>query len=138
MNVSSPTLKSPHAINLRTLQALVCSRLSPERYIRNIVESIRGIIFLGTPHGGAGLARWAEILAMSLGLIRQTNPQITQVFQSYSEAFAQIQDSFHVIVRARNQEGIWPIQITCFFEELPLPGIGSVSKSFTNIPSSEH
>jgi hypothetical protein len=68
------------------------------------------------------------MIAKSLGLIKQTNPQILQVLQSDSEVLARIQDSFHVMVRARNQEGIRPIEITCFFEELPLPGIGSVSK----------
>lgn len=30
------------------------------------------------------------------------------------------------MLRTRNQEGIRPIEITCFFEELPLLGIGSV------------
>jgi len=69
------------------------------------------------------------MLAKSIGLIKQTNPQILQVLRSDSEVLARIQDSFHVMVRARNQEGIRPIEITCFYEELPLPGIGSVSKS---------
>jgi hypothetical protein len=73
------------------------------------------------------------MIAKSLGLIKQTNPQILQVLQSDSEVLARIQDSFHVMVRARHQEGIRPIEITCFFEELPLPGIGSVSKSISNI-----
>lgn len=69
------------------------------------------------------------MLAKSIGLIKQTNPQILQVLRSDSEVLARIQDSFHAMVRARNQEGIRPIEITCFYEELPLPGIGSVSKS---------
>ena len=69
------------------------------------------------------------MLAKSIGLIKQTNPQILQVLRSDSEVLARIQDSFHVMVRARNQERIRPIEITCFYEELPLPGVGSVSKS---------
>ncbi|KAI9856827.1 MAG: hypothetical protein M1813_008764, partial [Trichoglossum hirsutum] len=107
--------------------ALVSSRQRPERHLQNVLESTRGIIFLGTPHHGSGLARWAEMLAKSIGLIKQTNPQILQVLQSDSEVLARIQDSFHVMVRVRNQQGIRPpIEITCLFEELPLPGIGSV------------
>ncbi|KAH8756033.1 hypothetical protein F5883DRAFT_359130, partial [Diaporthe sp. PMI_573] len=36
-----------------------------------------------------------------------------------------IQDSFHTMVKARATEGS-PVKITCFYEELPLPGIGLV------------
>jgi hypothetical protein len=73
------------------------------------------------------------MLARSIGLIKQTNPQILQVLQRDSEVLARIQDSFHVMVRARNQQGIRQIEITCFFEELPLPGIGSVSEIISSI-----
>ncbi len=87
------------------------------------------IVFLGTPYHGSGLAQWANMLAKSIGLLKQTNPNILQVLQDDSEVLARIQDSFHTMVRARNQDGMQPIEITCFFEELPLPGIGSVSNS---------
>lgn len=42
-----------------------------------------------------------------------------------------IQNSFHTMIRARDQDGLAPIAITCFFEELPLPGIGVVSQLAT-------
>lgn len=67
------------------------------------------------------------MLAKSIGCLKQTNPLILQVLRNDSEVLARIQDSFHTLVRARNQDGIQPIDITCFFEELPLPGIGYVS-----------
>lgn len=80
------------------------------------------------------------MLTKSIGLLKQTNPQILQVLQNDSEVLARIQDSFHAIVRARNQDGMPPIEITCFYEELPLPGIGSVSTpvlcNFHNTPLS--
>ena len=95
--------------------------------MKNILEATHGIIFLGTPHHGSGLARCAEMLAKLISLIKQTNYEILQVLKSDSEVLARIQNSFHTMVRARNQEGIQPIEITCFFEELPLPSIGSVS-----------
>ncbi|KAI9766297.1 MAG: hypothetical protein M1839_004928 [Geoglossum umbratile] len=124
-----------HSMNLLTAvatyredddTALISSQQRPDRHLRNILESTRGIVFLGTPHHGSGLARWAEMLAKSIGLIKQTNPQILQVLQRDSEVLARIQDNFHVMVRARNQQGFRPIEIACFYEELPLPGIGSV------------
>ncbi|KAI9766019.1 MAG: hypothetical protein M1840_007026, partial [Geoglossum simile] len=109
-----------------SLGGLVCEDQRPDRHLRKILESTRGIMFLGTPHRGSGLARWAEMLAKSIGLIKQTNPQILQVLQQDSEVLARIQESFRIMVRARNQQGFRPIEITCFFEELPLTGIGSV------------
>ncbi|KAH6842448.1 hypothetical protein B0I37DRAFT_329709 [Chaetomium sp. MPI-CAGE-AT-0009] len=106
--------------------ALVTSRQRSERHLQNILHSTRGIIFLGTPHHGAGLARWAELLSRSIGLVKQTNSEIVEVLRRDSEVLARIQDSFHTMVLARNKEGLQPIEISCFYEELPLPGVGLV------------
>ena len=103
------------------------SRQRPEAHLQNVVKCTRGIVFLGTPHHGAGLARWAERLAKSIGTIKETNPKILGVLRQESEVLARIQDGFHTMIRARNQEGHPPINITCFYEELPLPGVGLVS-----------
>ena len=84
-------------------------------------------MFLGTPHYGAGLARWAESLAKVIGVLKQTNPEILAVLKSNSEVLERVQHGFHTIIRSRGQDGLPPIKITCFFEELPLPGVGTVS-----------
>jgi hypothetical protein len=86
-------------------------------------------VFLGTPHHGSGLAQWADKLAKTIGVIKQTNPQILAVLKRDSEVLARIQDAFHTMVRSRNLESLQPIEITCFFEELPLDGIGVVSEA---------
>jgi hypothetical protein len=39
---------------------------------------------------------------------------------------ARIQADFYIMARARADKGDQPITITCFYEELPLPGIGEV------------
>ncbi|KAK4164409.1 hypothetical protein QBC43DRAFT_262507 [Cladorrhinum sp. PSN259] len=106
--------------------ALVTARQRTERHLQNILRSTRGIIFLGTPHHGAGLARWAELLSRSIGLVKQTNSNIVEVLRRDSEVLARIQDSFHTMVIARIKEGLPPIEITCFYEELPLLGVGLV------------
>ncbi|KAK3896546.1 hypothetical protein C8A05DRAFT_48439 [Staphylotrichum tortipilum] len=106
--------------------ALFTSRQRTEPHLHNVLQLTRGIAFLGTPHHGSGLARWAELLSRSIGIIKQTNSQIVEVLKRDSEVLARIQDGFHTMVLARAKEG-QPIEISCFFEELPLPGIGQVS-----------
>ncbi|KXX73750.1 Nephrocystin-3 [Madurella mycetomatis] len=105
--------------------ALVISQQRTEQHLRNIFLSTRGIVFLGTPHHGAGLARWAEMFASFLGHIKQTNTRIVEVFKRDSEVLARIQDSFQTMIMARTKDG-QPIQITCFYEQLPLEGLGLV------------
>jgi len=84
-------------------------------------------MFLGTPHHGSGLAKWGGMLAVVIGVLKQTNPQILAVLKKESEVLARVQDEFHTMVRSRHQKRLQPIEITCFFEELPLPGVGVVS-----------
>jgi hypothetical protein len=67
------------------------------------------------------------MLAVIIGVLKQTNPEILAVLGRESEVLARVQDEFHTMVRSRNQERLQSIEITCFFEELPLPGVGVVS-----------
>lgn len=69
------------------------------------------------------------MLAKSIGLFKQTNPEILQVLKTDSEVLAHIQDSFHAMIRSRAGATLPPIDITCFYEELSLPGVGTVSSS---------
>ena len=89
------------------------------------------MIFLGTPHSGAALAKWAEAFLKSLGLIKQTNKNILQVLTTNSEILARIQSDFHTMVRNMSLHGR-VMQITCFYEEFPLPGVGVVGSPFLN------
>ena len=102
------------------------SRNSTDEYLQNILTYTKGILFLGTPHGESGLARWAELLAKSIGLMRQTNPQVLEVLKTESEVLVQFQTDFHAMMRALAKDEGQLIAITCFYEELPLPGIGEV------------
>jgi hypothetical protein len=108
------------------MQALVSSRQRHERHLQAILASTKGIIFLGTPHNGSSLAVWAERLSTSIGLIKQTNPHIVEVLRRDSEVLARIQDSFHAMIQSRTKQGLSAIEITCFYEEVPMPGVGLV------------
>jgi hypothetical protein len=122
------TICGPRGVQsaLTHAQALVRSRERSEPHLQNILRSTCAIAFLGTPHHGAGLAHWAELLARAIGVVKQTNTEIVAVLQSESEVLARIQDSFHTMVKARGGEGLGLIDICCFYEELPLPGVGQV------------
>jgi hypothetical protein len=60
-------------------------------------------------------------------VLKQTNSKILAVLKSDSEVLERVQNGFHTMIRSRAQDELPPIEITCFFEELPLPGIGLVS-----------
>lgn len=107
-------------------EMLLSSRNSADAHLQSLLKSTRGILFLGTPHSGAGLARWAELLAKSLGLLKQTNKKILEVLTLESEVLGRIQTDFHTMIRDLSQKSE-PISITCFYECKPLPGVGMVS-----------
>ncbi|KAK7946915.1 uncharacterized protein PG986_011236 [Apiospora aurea] len=107
-------------------QALLASQNSSEDHLRAILECTCGILFLGTPHSGSGLAKSAERLAKCIGLIKNTNPHILGVLRRDSKVLSRIQHDFHTMIRSRSCDGYPPINISCCYEELPLPGIGEV------------
>ena len=114
-------------------QALSIAQQQPEKHYRDIIDNTCGIVFLGTPHHGFALAQWAEKLAKAMGLLKQSNTQLLAVLKSDSEVLARIQNDFHTMIRSRNLERLRPIEITCFYEELPVAGIGIVSQGTKSI-----
>ena len=105
------------------------SRQRPERHLQNILDCTRGIIFLGTPHQGAGLAKLADVVSRSIGFLKQTNSSIVEVLKRDSEVLARIQDGFHTMIKAYSTAETPQIEVTCFYEELPVLGIGLVSQT---------
>ena len=82
---------------------------------------------MGTPHCGTSIADWALICGRVTNLVRATNKKILDVLKPDSEVLANIQEEFHTMLRARANRGERPINIMCFFEELPVVGVGMVS-----------
>lgn len=81
---------------------------------------------MGTPHQGSGLAIGAEKLAVALGLLKETNSKVLSVLRADSEVLARIQDGFFTMVRRMAKEDGATIEITCFYEQLPVSGVGIV------------
>lgn len=104
--------------------ALLASKNSADPYLRQIISHTRGIIFLGTPHCGSDLTAWASLAATFIDLIKAANKNTLHALSPESEVLARIQKEFHMMMRARKDDGSPEIQIICFFEELPISGIG--------------
>ncbi|KAK5735516.1 hypothetical protein LTR17_008049 [Elasticomyces elasticus] len=105
---------------------LLSSKNSAEDHLRNLLESTEGICFMGTPHCGSQLADWGKVITSVAKLVKKVNQPIITVLQSESEVLARIQQEFHTMIRARNDAGEHKLRITCFFEDLDTPGVGTV------------
>ncbi|KAI0191514.1 hypothetical protein EV127DRAFT_428547 [Xylaria flabelliformis] len=106
--------------------ALSTAREQTDPRFKSILRSVRGIIFLGTPHYGAGLAVWGNRLSTYIGVVKWTNSKIVEVLRADSEVLARIQNGFHTMIQARSAEELESIKIICFYEEIPLKVIGFV------------
>lgn len=85
---------------------------------------------MGTPHSGSGIAKWAQGLAISIGLVNDVSRDMLRVLRRESQVLSRIEWRFHNLRKERAQKGIRPIDIVCCFEELPLPVGGLVRNSF--------
>jgi len=104
--------------------ALLAAKNSAEEREQKILESTRGIAFMGTPHNGSGFAAYGQAFAKYLGFMKQTNTGLLQVLRQDSEVLARIHQEFYTMIRAREKQRKEEIMITCFFEEVPLRVVG--------------
>ncbi|KAK3934879.1 Alpha/Beta hydrolase protein [Diplogelasinospora grovesii] len=106
-------------------EAILLSRNNPDTHLRGLFDYVIGIAFMGTPHRGSWMAAWAKIPASSLGLLKSTNKSLLAVLETESQLLESGQARFWSMVRDV-REGGRPLEVTCFFEELPLPAVGRV------------
>ena len=123
-----PIIFIAHSLGgLVCMDTLLASNNSADAHLKAILSATIGIAFVGTPHSGSALAVWGERITKSLGIIKQTNSEIISVLRAQSEVLSRIQNDFHTMLRDREQNSERQMQITCFFEEVPLRGVGMVS-----------
>ncbi|KAK5658395.1 hypothetical protein OQA88_2372 [Cercophora sp. LCS_1] len=123
---SRPIIFVAHSLGgLVCKQAILLSRNNPEIHLQGIFNCTIGIVFMGTPHRGSWVANWAKIPASALGLVKSVNKSLLEMLQTDNQALELIQVNFWSMVRGR-QKASQPPNVTCFFEELPLPGVGVV------------
>ncbi len=106
-------------------EAILLSRNNPEPHLRGIFDCVIGIMFMGTPHKGSWMADWANIPASALGLVKSTKKSLLTILETDNQLLESIQVRFWSMVREL-REGGRGLEVTCFFEELPLPVAGQV------------
>ncbi|KAK0619672.1 hypothetical protein B0T14DRAFT_456077 [Immersiella caudata] len=106
--------------------AMVTSRNSPEAHLQKIYDSTAGVCFLGTPHCGSTLANWGTVFGQIANTVKRINTDLLRVLEPESEVLARIQEEFHKMLRSRTEQGRPQLPITCFYEELPVKGVGEI------------
>lgn len=84
------------------------------------------------PHHGADLTRWGHILANIVNVAKPANSAPVWLLERGSEMLRDVQDRFHNLLEKRKDEGA-KIEITCFYETLPLFGLLVVPQESTII-----
>jgi hypothetical protein len=113
-------------------RALCMARESDKYERRSIFSSTKALIFLGTPHHGTGSAWFADIFAKLCNIMlgSQNEPRITQVSLARTTAsILTVQRAFEATLHEKGVQ----INITSFYEELPVPGVGLVRLCFTSL-----
>ncbi|KAJ5225216.1 hypothetical protein N7468_006441 [Penicillium chermesinum] len=117
---SRPLIFVTHSLGgLVCKKAILSSRHNPEAHLRSIFSCTKGIIFLGTPHKGSWMADWGKISAKALGVVKSTNKSLLDILQTKNQLLEAIQVDFWSMIREQ-REGGRLIEVTCFYETLPL------------------
>ncbi|EPE34666.1 alpha/beta-Hydrolase [Glarea lozoyensis ATCC 20868] len=102
-------------------QAVLICREDQSNLVK-VSESTRGIIFMGTPHGGVGIAGWAYAFAKYFRPFRQVNSDILVELGRDSQQLTAINQQFLKFL-GRTDVNIY---IYCFFEDKASVGVGKI------------
>ncbi|KPM42214.1 hypothetical protein AK830_g4366 [Neonectria ditissima] len=106
-------------------EAILLSRNNPELHLREVFEYTKGIAFMSTPHRGSWIADWAKIPVSVLGLMKSTNTSLLAILSTDDQFLESVQLRFWAMIRELRESGRH-IEVTCFFEELPMPRFGKI------------
>lgn len=106
-----------------SLGGLVCANAVSKSYgsdkaKANLVEKVRGMVFLGTPFAGSKKAKWARIAAGLLAYLATTNVEKVKDLEERCKLLEDINHNFSQFVKSRDRNPPW-VEIACYFEEIP-------------------
>jgi protein SERAC1 len=99
-------------------KAVLLSRAHYDADYRAVSESLLGLVFMGTPHGGAWIKQWAVIPASALGLLAAPKTSLLKALATDSHALEAIQNDFLSLVSELTAQGHC-FKMVSFFEGLP-------------------
>jgi len=106
-----------------TKKALYLSEQASKSYEQQLSRYTIAVAFLGTPHRGADLASFATGIANILKTAgKRVNRDILALLQRNSESLAEVDESFDIWLQKYSNR----FNLSCFYEELQLPGVGMV------------
>lgn len=105
--------------------ALNHSRSAAQTVLRQVEQYTAGIVFLEVPHCGSDLAAWASLGTRIANILQPANKDIVGVLEPGSEMLRVVEKGFSSILSLRKDAG-HEIPVTCFYEELPVIGIGEI------------
>lgn len=114
--------------HLKFIKSIVLSNESFEAE-HQLIDSLFGILFLGTPHAGSDLSKFALALGnlIKFSSMKRPNTRLIAVLERNSEVLAGIQDSFSTAIAKREVQKKNRVRIHCCIEEYPVSGLGRVS-----------
>jgi protein SERAC1 len=89
---------------------------------------------MGTPPVGSTKVEWAAPLTCLSNVLRKMNSEIVQVLKPGSEMLANLRQEFHAMLDNRTKNHQKTMEIFCFYEELPVVGVGEVGRGIGGWP----
>lgn len=108
-----------------TSKALVTAQVDTESHIRETAASVKGMMFLGTPHAGSDKQKWADIGTSCVKFFKDdVNKEVLEILAKDSTMLAHLGEEFPRYLQLRNQkqqdglnEAGGKIEVICYFEE---------------------
>lgn len=112
---SLPLLFVAHSLGGLVLQkAIFLSKNSHKPHLKNIFDTLWGIVFMGTPHRGTWMDGSGNVPATALGFT-SANQSIREVLTPSNQFLQSIREEFANMLRGLILKGR-DIEITCFYE----------------------
>ncbi|KAI4860266.1 hypothetical protein F4820DRAFT_118408 [Hypoxylon rubiginosum] len=97
-------------------QAVLWSRNNPEEHLRDVFDSFKGIVFMGTPHRGTRMAGWAR---------NSTNKTLLSLLREDDALLKVLRTQFALMMRELRESGR-RVEAICFYEEFGTSGVGII------------
>ncbi|EFX01267.1 kinesin light chain [Grosmannia clavigera kw1407] len=114
---------------VHSLGGIVCKKAvarstnDSDETLHSVATSLIGIVFMGTPHDGSGFADLFGLLAPGIRFFKSFNSRLVNVLKRGNELAAEIDNDFWNAWKVIEKDFNAQIEIFCFFEVLPIPGV---------------